>query len=404
MHWRDLVSSSVLPIGVDIGAGGVRLAQLRRRGRGLELVATARVELGESRGGPACDEHVSAVVEAVRSRVEGGGFRGRACVVSLDDRLVRVRSVRHPRMPDDELDRAVALDAPGRLGFVEGEAAEVGWLRAGEVRQGDDVRDEIILVGTRREPVERLVFALAAAGLRPVGVEPGFVAAARSFSRFLRRTEDQNTVRVVVDVGVRSTGVTIIRGQSVVFHKPLELGGELMTRAAAERLGVEPAAIEEIRRQRAASGSCAEARVDRALFEAVRPVIMDVANEVALCLRYFGVSFRGLRPDRCVLVGGEANEPRLAELVGEAIHLPTVVGVPLEGVTVAPESSGAGGSDAGWAVATGLSLRALRAAPAASATRRRSDVAAAEGAGGGAASGGAHASGRPGVSRARRAA
>lgn len=370
MRLGNLNISRVLPIGIDIGAAGARLFQARRTGfsgEALEAVGAARIELPFTATEPGSAERIAQIAAALKSRIAAGGFIGRECVISIDNRLLRVRSVRHPRMPDEELDRAIALDAPSRLGFATADdpsgGCEIGWIRAGEVRQGDEFRDEVILVGAPREPIERLVFSLAAIGLRPQAVEPGFVAATRPFARSLRRDADQNTVRVIVDVGMLTTGVTIIRGQSIAFHKPLELGGLSMTLAVGQRLGLDANASIEIRRQRQV-GAPIESRVDRAVFEAVRPMMADIANEVSLCLRYFGVSFRGSRPESCVLIGGEAGEPHFAEILSGAINLTTAIGHPLVGMSLDRLTGGRGAGlssteDAAWAVAAGLSLRGL---------------------------------------------
>lgn len=364
MSLRELLNPGCLPIGIDIGASGVKMLQLRRRGRDMAVVAAARVDLPAAENDADQPQRTAALVSLMRRRLDSGGFVGGRCVVSLDDRLLRIRSTRQPRMPDDEMERAIRLDAPGRLGFAEGEGAEIGWIRAGEVRQGEDIREEVILVGVRRGPVEDLVARLAAAGFRPIAIEPGFVGCARSFGRTQRRASDEQLVKIVVDVGLRSTGVMLVRGRGAAFYKPLEIGGEAMTRASAERLGLEPATVADLRRQRkhdaAAGKPPSDPRVDRAMFEAVRPLIGDLAREVALCLRYYGVTFRGTRPEACFVVGGEAHEPRLAELLGLELHLPTSVGRPLERVGI-ERGRGLGedtpGFHAEWSVAAGLGLR-----------------------------------------------
>lgn len=375
MRFSDWFQASSLPMGIDIGASGVRMLQFRRQRGSLVVSAAARVEIPGA-DDPGSEAYARQVAQAISSRLESGEFSGRRCVVSLDDRLLRVRSIRQPRIPDDELEKAVRLDAPNRLGFSETEHCEVGWVRAGEVRQGDDVRDEIILVGVRREAAERIIFALSSVGLCPLALEPGFVACARNVTRTLRRTADQNTVKVMVDIGMRSTGVTVVRGQTVGFHKPLEMGGATMIAAAASRLGLEPAAVMDLRRRRTTPGAAPiDQRVERALFEAVRPTMVDLANEVSLCLRYFGVSFRGARPECCYLVGGEALEPRLDEIVGEAVHLPTSLGHPLGAMRVSPRAAAICGElDSPWAVAAGLGLRMLRAPAAARDDRRDSSA------------------------------
>lgn len=351
-----------LPIGVDIGAGGVKLAQLKPRGGGLEVNALARIDLPAGGVRPDDPGRLDALVELIARKVQSGGFSGKRCAISLDDRMVRTRSVRQPRMPLNELDAAARLDAPGRLGYPDGDSCEVGWLLAGEVRQNDDIRDEVIYVGSERQPIERLVYALSGAGLRPMSIEPGFTACTRCFTRSLRRAADQSTVQLIVDIGLETTGVILTRGRSVAFYKQLEMGGAALTRAASERLGLEPATVDDLRRRRMqpdAGGSAGvDPKVDRALYDAVRPLMGDLAHEVSLCVRYYSVTFRGAKPERCILAGGEAAEPRLAECFQDALHLSTGVGRPLEELT-SPNRTNARvrGSGAEWATSVGLSLR-----------------------------------------------
>lgn len=351
--------SGVLPIGIDFGASGVKLVQLRRRGDGFALLAAARIDIETSDEDLERPEHLAQLAAAVARRVESGGFSGKRCVVSIDDRMLRVRSVRQPRMSDDEADKALRLDAASRLGFAEMEPVEVGWVRVGEVRQGEDHRDEVVLVGARRQPIETLVYELAAGGLQPTAVEPGFMASARSFGRKIRRATEQGEVRVVVDLGWRMTSVIVLRGRSIGFFKPLELGGRDLTAAAAQRLGLEPGAALDVRRRRmstAESESGVDRKVDRAMFEAVRPLVGELASEVAMCLRYFGVTFRGSRPDECLVVGGEAREPHLLELMADELRLPVSIGRPLDGVEACEGTSWLA-RECELSAATGLSLR-----------------------------------------------
>lgn len=304
---------------------------------------------------------IDTLVRTIARRVATGGFRGRECVVSVDDSLLRTRSIRQPRMPDADVDAAVALDGASRLGFGD-EASEVGWVRAGDVHQGEDVREEIIYVGAPRAPLEHVAMGLAAGGLRTIAIEPGFVALTRCHGRTLRRSTDMSVVRVLVDVGHRTTGVVLTRGCRVAFYKTLEFGGAEMTRVAAERLGLEPQAVVDLRRRRMSHPESSEhgvdPRVDRALYDAIRPLLGDLANEINLCVRHYCVTFRGSRPSACLVVGGEALEPHLTESVQDALQIETSVGQPLAGVRDVPAGVGIrDGVQAEWSVAAGLSLQ-----------------------------------------------
>lgn len=360
-RWRQ---SKSLPIGIDLGASGAKTVQLRVSRGQYSVIAAARI----APPNPGFEaEDVSLLAKAAAAKIEALHCVGSRCVVSLDNRLLRVRSIRMPKMSDEEIGRSLELEGAERLG-LKPEDAQVGWLRAGEVRQGDETRDELILAGAPRTAIEKITDAFLDAGLTPIAVEPAFAACARALGRHYRRQSDQKHVRIVVDVGAKMSDIMVLRGDCVAFCKQLDWGGVRLDETASQKLRLEPEAVAEIRRQRraallgadAASAAPVDARAERAIFDAIRPLLGELAHEVTLCMRYWMVTFRGERPEAVVLAGGEAEEPQLASVIQEATGIPTKVGRPLEGMAMAGASfAGADrrGAMSQWTVAAGLSLR-----------------------------------------------
>jgi type IV pilus assembly protein PilM len=354
-----------LPIGLDLGASGAKVLQLARTGARLRIQAAARIE-AESE--IAEDEtRFAALATVLERKIRSGDFKGRKCVVGLDDRLLRVRSIRLPTMTDTETEQSLCVDAASRLGFDRNESVETGWTRAGLIQQGDEQREEIILTGIRTQDAERIAEMTLAAGLEPIALEPNFCAVARCFARRRRRAVDQEVAQIVVDLGRRTTNVLAMRGETLCFYKQIDWGSERLDRAAAERLDMDQSIVAQIRRQRLGQAFSdpgrtekVDERVDRAVFDAVRPLLNELAHEITLCVRYFLVTFRGAKPESIVLAGGDATEPRLAEIIAELSGLPTELGRPLEGVDLGPTSlpMNRRGPLSEWATAAGLTLRA----------------------------------------------
>ncbi len=104
--------------------------------------------------------------------------------------------------------------------------------------------------------------------------------------------------------------------------------------------------------------------IERAEYDAVRPLLGSFAKEVILCIRYYGVTFRGHPPQRLILTGGDGLEPRLGETLAEQCKIPVVFedeGSPLAGLTddIRATLHRTPGPAVWWAVAAGLSLRGL---------------------------------------------
>jgi Tfp pilus assembly PilM family ATPase len=53
--------------------------------------------------------------------------------------------------------------------------------------------------------------------------------------------------------------------------------------------------------------------------DAIRPHLEDLAGEIALCLRYYSVTFRGARPESVTFTGGEAQNIDIPTALGERL-------------------------------------------------------------------------------------
>lgn len=375
MRWNFL-HNSTLPIGVDLGASGVKLMQLHEEGGLLRVVAAARRNFLN----PLSDEpqqRRSEIERAMQGALEMSRFRGDACVLAPSASDLLIRAVRLPSMTDDERRKAVKWEASERF-TVPMDELEVESIRAGEVAQGHDTRDEVILIASRRTNLATCLDAVLGAGLRPLAVDAPFLASCRTLTRSLRRQEDESVVRLIIDVGLSVTTVCITRGRETAFVKPIDIAGRDFNRAVSDRLSLDPEAAKQLRIERMAessepatrestgggqrqpiSGGTAD-RVSRAAFEAIRPLMHDLAQEAALCLRYYSVTFRGARPEYACIIGGESREPNLASILSEHLKLEARVISPLEGIDVTGAEMRLDRRHASltdWAVAAGLSMR-----------------------------------------------
>lgn len=366
------------PIGIDLCDDAVRLLQLSSAQGSLRVISSARIDLGRlglkhDPNDPAPDE----LVRAVAARVQAGGFKGKRCVITLPDLSLEMRTARLPVMNDSELASAVALDAPAHLGLQDEEdGAQIGWLRTGEVFQGEERRIELVYFGTGTRRLEQLVDAFGSAGLETVALEPRFVSLTRAATRFLRRAADAETVQIATDICEQHSEVLITKGAGLVFAKTIPVGAQALNDAIEQRLGLDAKTVRELRRQRMdrREAHAVEDRVEQAMFDAVRPILTKIAHETSLCLRHYSVTFRGSRPSRALLVGANAHEPGLDRVMSETLGITAQQADPLEGVAT-DLVVGGGPYCPAWTAAIGVATRDLLKAPSSrKRNQRRSTV------------------------------
>lgn len=355
--------SNLGPVGLDIGASSVRMLQLGDHDGEPFVQAAACFELPPA---ASPEERAELLPGLIRDALGGHAFYGRDVVAGLGSTEFQVKNLRLPTMPPEEMETALEFEVQDRFELGP-EGGQFRYMPAGEVRHGNEMKEEVIVLATKNDVIQARLGLLQKAGLRPTAIDVSPCAVARSFVRFLRRSEDANAVNVFLEVGRRGTAVIMLRGTDISFLKVIESGGAEMNAAVAKVLNLsEPQAAElrvQIMRESAASrvvtASPVSEEIKSRVADAVRPIAERITRDLQLCLRYFAVTFRGQRPDGITLVGGEAHEPALKRAVAQLVDAPCTIGDPLRGVHRAELAAGSEARtlQPAWTVAMGLALR-----------------------------------------------
>lgn len=354
-----LTRSQLQPVGIDIGHSGVRMLQLEVVGEHLQVRAAAAESFGpDVLADPAL--RLPAAVDIIRQLLRQGDFRGREAVVNLPREMVRIKNLRMPVIPPQEIEEAVALEAREKLGF-DTEHVQVRHMVAGEVRQNNDTLIEIIAFAVAEADIDNFLDQIARAGVVAASLDVEPCALFRCAERFVRRREDEHEVHVLVDIGWSGTLVVIGRGRDITFVKYVDLGLSHMDQAVSRRLGISLDEAHVLRQRTTQDAPGAEEgreSVRQAISDATRGVMEQLSREISLCLRYQSVTFRGHRPSRLRLMGGGAADKLLHNILSSSVSIPVETGRPLFNVdTTRMKTCDRRNPLSEWAMALGLALR-----------------------------------------------
>ena len=360
------------PIALDIGTDSVKMLQLRGTGDELSVSASARWKVPPPvRHDP--DRRRELTIAAVRDMLRGGNFRGRKVTTALPCEQLGIKNIRLPHLDERELSEAIKWEAAERFSF-EVAPDRLKYLRAGEVRQGTETQEEIILIAADEDAVGAHLAILDEMGLDPqhIGAEP--VELFRIFERRLRRRGDKEAASVILDMGCEASRIVVARGRRIVFIKSIDIGGRRLTEAAAKQLNLSIEEAAELRSlimaehvetncdseddQRNPGVQQVSESVYWTIHDAVRGELEALGREIALCLRYCAVTFRGLRTESVIITGGQAYDPSVVKLMGEQLGIECVIGQPLHGMNVSDANFGDNrrGMLTEWAVCAGLAV------------------------------------------------
>ena len=368
-----LPNKNTLPIGLDIGHGWIKMVQLVRNGR-ISVVSAEKARAERELTDPSQNrEHT---ISSIKEMLGRGKFEGREVVSALAYDKLNVTSLRLPQMTDGQTERAVRDEAKERFG-LNSEDDVITYLPVGQVKQGEDVKNELVVFAANGDVVREHIEILEQAGLTPVGLDPIPCALFRSFDRAFRREEDWQETLVFVDVGRCGTTVVFGRGGEIAFIKEIDIGTQRFDAEISDKLGVTPAEAQLLR-----SGLGAERKVTRTkpgtgggtavqtqldastrqvIVDAVGAVSQELAREISLCFRYYTVTFRGKRVKRAIFAGGGAYENILLNVMRRQLTVEVQIAEPFRGfdLTRANFENDRRGSLCEWAVAVGLALKRL---------------------------------------------
>jgi type IV pilus assembly protein PilM len=351
--------SQLQPIGLDIGFDSIKMMQLETSGQTLAVHAAARVSIpDEARG--TLDLRMPVAVDLIRQMFRQNSFSGRRIIAPLPREIVHVKNLRLPNMPAAELQSAIEFEARSIFPF-DTEQAQVRFIHAGEVRQGADAKQEVVVLAARNDDVDNYLEQLNRCGAVVESLDWEPAAIYRGVERFIRRREDEHEVHVLIDIGLRASQVIIGKGRDISFFKPIDIGGQKFNEAVSRKLGISMDEAVALRRRLGESAQEEAAKKDpvrQAVFDATRSIMEELSRETSLCLRYYSVTFRGQRPNRVRLIGGEANDPQLLSILNGTLPIPCEVGKLMQNVDLSNlKPAERRGSLSEWSVAMGLSLK-----------------------------------------------
>ena len=377
LSWA-LKSRGLLPIGLDIGNNSIKMIQLLVNGEQLSVIAAQKARIDHGINDE--QEKNMFIVSAIQRMLAEGRFHGSNVVSSLPNEGLEITSLRLAEAQSDGIEQALRKEVVQRFGLDPDKDA-MQYVIAGNVHQGDEIKNELILFAAANETIKSHIELLEQTGLKPVSIDTIPCALFRSFERSLRRQEDRERTVVFVDVGNQFTTVVFGRGGEISFVKQIPVGGEKFNEEIAAKLGVDISEAEALREALQMEKSFPtlnhdlseqlvddneqklEATTRQAIVDAVSEVAEELTREISLCLRYYTVTFRGKRVGQAFFTGGGAYEYILLDVLKRQLAVEIEVAQPLKGFDMSMErgnldfDSDRRGLLCEWAVAVGLSLK-----------------------------------------------
>jgi len=315
-------------LGIDISATAVKVVELSRSGERFQVEGCAVEPLPDGAMNNRNPSDINAVGTAIRKAVKDMKSPLREAVVAVPSTSVITRTVTLPIDLDEaSIQSTLEIEASQYIPF----AIEEVYFDFDVVgpAPNDAAMQEVQLVASRRENVDLRVDALREAGIKASVVDVETYALENTF-QLLSATLPQYGSEArfaIVDIGAWHTTLYVVREGRTIYSREHTFGGDMLTTAIADGLGISRADAELAKR----SGSQDEEFASSMLAHYRN----TVAEQIGQTLQFFFSSSHYSSVEHVILTGGGSLVQGLTRAVGATLQVPTVLGNPFESMSIA---------------------------------------------------------------------
>lgn len=322
---KQTVSPSYL--GVDIGTTSIKMVEV---GRGEKLPRLLNYGILESQGSlsRANTAFQTSTLKLFEQEVEG--FlrmlvqrmkpRTNLAVASLPVFSAFTTVLSFPEMSPADLEKAVAFQAAQYIPLPLSEVA-LDWSRVGEYEDEKGFKNiQVFLISVPHEQIKKYQNLCKSAGLTLQSLEIESVSAVR----MLVGTDPTPTY--VIDIGSRSTAITIADKGALKFTSQTDFAGASLTQALATSLNINPLRAEELKKERGIVGTGPNYELSTIMV----PFLDAILSEVKRTDFSYHAQFPAApKIERAILTGAGSNLLGIQKYFQDQMGIPVVKANPL---------------------------------------------------------------------------
>jgi type IV pilus assembly protein PilM len=237
-------------LAVDLGSRITKAVHLQRRGDTFALCGFALIDapiFDKSLSVEMLTEHLKAVAQALDAKTKLV-----ALTVGVNDALVR--HVELPPMPADEMRSVLKLnsrvylqqDLPNYVFDCDPGSMRVPAKGEASKNAANGHKQKVLIAGSKKQLVDDFVAGAKVAGLMPDYIVPGVIAPVNAFERAMPEVFAKEVV-ALVDVGFRSSSISIVREGELALNRVVTIGGDRLTTGLSESMNISYAEAEGIK-------------------------------------------------------------------------------------------------------------------------------------------------------------
>ncbi len=312
-------------LGIDIGTSSIKLVELQKEGEFIHLKNYAEYKPEDdlkdlitfrSSMTPFSETELTSILKNI---ISASGIESRRANFSIPVFSSFLTLIEMPQMSDEDIARAIEFQANKYIPVPLSEVF-LNWVVIREnnnsIQQNSKDKIEVLLVAAPKDIIER--YSRLASD---VGFELGLLEV-ENFS-LVRSLCSSKNLNLIIDIGARTSSVTIVDNGFIRLSSFLEFSGFHFTKAITERLKVDEARAERLKME---NGLLKKPQ------NQVREAILPLFDKLSFFVESAISIYLGKNPDKefekIILTGGSSRIPGILEYFSERFKIPVEKGNP----------------------------------------------------------------------------
>ncbi len=311
------------PIGIDFGPDGLRMLQFRKNANCLALHASAQVSITDAQRSSA-RQFRSLIKEVLKEN----DFIGREVVTCIQPQNVKILMLSFMRQSGKHDEELIVQRIAERIDDnIENYVIDYMMVRP-KVVDGQE-RSVLVALANNDEVVVHLEY-LRQSGLKVKLLEIEPTAVRRLISA--KHNDEHDTNLMALSIGHSQTYITVLSGRRLIYERDIEFGEQQLIDLLCKELEMDE---HEARTMLASDGVTISddeknVSVTAALYSVLKPLFMELVEDINRALIYAASETRGLQVKQVYLTGQVATWHGIENFINTLIEVPVSVLTPLD--------------------------------------------------------------------------
>ncbi|MFQ5597718.1 MAG: type IV pilus assembly protein PilM [Nitrospiria bacterium] len=314
-------------IGLDIGSGAIKMAQLEKSGKGYRLQKLGMKTLDSEIIVDGTIMDAGRVIEIIKELLGEQAVKTTDVAFAVSGHSVIIKKIKLPMMSEDELEESIKWEAEQYIPFdINDVNIDFQILESFDEPEVQDQMD-VLLVAVKKEKLSEYTSVVMEAGLEPVVVDVDAFTLENMFG--VNYEVKEGEVVALVDIGASMMNINIVKGGLFAFTRDIPIGGNRYNETIQREFHLDHEQAEGVKKGESIEG------VDQdAVTNIVDLLNEKIASEVSRSFDYFKTTYTDGNIDRILISGGGSKVSNLTAHLSEKLNIPVEAANPFRMIDI----------------------------------------------------------------------